>query len=158
VKWEMHRDGREDVNVDLTDKGLFNRRRFLQGLGGVFLLHLCGESDGCAGQQPQVATGGSPKKGGILKVAINADPPTLDWTSSTATATRNIAWHIFEQPFAFDHDYRVRPMLADTYQVSDDRKTYTIKLRRGIKFHDGSPMKAEDVIASEVGERRAPSG
>src|SRR5690606_10074555 len=42
----------------------------------------------------------------------------------------------------------VRPMVADSYEVSSDKKTYTIKLREGLKFHDDSPVTAEDVVAS----------
>lgn len=89
-----------------------------------------------------------PKQGGTIKVAVDADPPTLDWMSSPASATTVIAYHMFEQLFSLDKDLSVKPMLAKDYTVSSDQKTYEIVLREGVKFHDGSTMNAEDVVAS----------
>jgi peptide/nickel transport system substrate-binding protein len=91
---------------------------------------------------------GPPQKGGTLAVALNAEPATLDWSSTTATVTRAVAWNIFEQLFAYDKAYQVRPMLATGYTVSADKLTYTITLRAGVKFHDGSTTGPADVIAS----------
>lgn len=127
-----------------------NRRRFLQGAGGVVLIGMGGGGlVGCAGGSgSQQGDQGVPERGGVLQAALNADPPTVDWTSSTATLTRAVAWHVFEQLFAFDKDFTVRPMIAEGYEVSEDQKTYTIKLREGVKFHDGSTVTADDVVAS----------
>src|SRR5574341_2606426 len=94
------------------------------------------------------ARGAEPVRGGVIRVATNAEPPTLDWQSSTTTATRLVAWHIFESLFALDQDYEVKPLLAQGYTVSPDGLRCTIRLRTGIKFHNGQPMRAEDVIAS----------
>ncbi|MCH6265403.1 ABC transporter substrate-binding protein [Neobacillus citreus] len=88
------------------------------------------------------------KKGGDLKVAIDAQPPTLDPQISTTTATKEIARHIFETLLVLNPDYEVQPMLAESYKVSEDGLTYTFKLRQGIKFHNGKEMTAEDVVAS----------
>ncbi|MFJ6414694.1 ABC transporter substrate-binding protein [Terribacillus saccharophilus] len=94
------------------------------------------------------ASGGEPVEGGDLNVAMTADPDTLDWMYSGESATRKIGWHIYEGLFALDHDYQVRPLLADDYTVSDDKKTYTITLRDGLKFHNGQDVTAEDAKAS----------
>ncbi|HSB78128.1 MAG TPA: ABC transporter substrate-binding protein [Candidatus Methylomirabilis sp.] len=94
------------------------------------------------------ARGAEPVQGGVIRVATNAEPPTLDWQSSTTTATRLVAWHIFESLFALDQDYEVKPLLAQGFTVSPDGLRYTIRLRTGIKFHNGQPMRPEDVIAS----------
>ncbi|HET7265167.1 MAG TPA: ABC transporter substrate-binding protein [bacterium] len=91
---------------------------------------------------------GQARAGGAIRVATNAEPTTFDWTSSTATATRLVAWHVFEGLFAIDQQYEVRPLLAQGYSVSDDGLRYTIKLRPGLKFHNGQPVTADDVIAS----------
>ena len=91
---------------------------------------------------------GQAQAGGAIRVATNAEPTTFDWTSSTATATRLVAWHVFEGLFAIDQQYAVRPLLAQGYAVSDDGLRYTIKLRPGLKFHNGQPVTADDVIAS----------
>jgi peptide/nickel transport system substrate-binding protein len=96
----------------------------------------------------QPAPGAEPVRGGVIHVATNAEPGTLDWQSSTATATRLVAWHFAEGLFALDRDYEVRPLLAQGYTVSSDGLRYTIRLRTGITFHNGQPMRADDVIAS----------
>ncbi len=88
------------------------------------------------------------RSGGIIKVATDAEPNTFDWMTSTATATRLVAWHVFEGLFAIDQQYQVRPLLAEGFAASPDGLRYTIRLRKGVKFHDGQPMTAGDVIAS----------
>ncbi|HLW61242.1 MAG TPA: ABC transporter substrate-binding protein [bacterium] len=92
--------------------------------------------------------GAGPVRGGVLHIATNAEPGTLDWTASTATATRLVAWHIYETLFALDKNYEVRPMLAEGYSVSADGLHYTVRLRKGVTFHTGQPMTADDVVAS----------
>lgn len=89
-----------------------------------------------------------PRSGGTIHVATNAEPSTLDWTSSTNIATRLVAWHIYETLFAIDRHYDIRAMLADSYSVSADGLHYTVRLRKGVVFHNGRPMTADDVVAS----------
>lgn len=86
--------------------------------------------------------------GGTLHIAFNAQPPGLDPVITTATATRDIARHIFEQLVTFDSNMEVQPMLAESYEINDEEHTVTFKLRQGIKFHNGDEMLAEDVVAS----------
>lgn len=102
-----------------------------------------------AWRAPGTAYADAPIRGGVLHVAFNAEPATLDWMSSTAYACREIAWNFFEQLYTIDGRYAVVPMLADGLpRTSADAKTVTIGLRRGVKFHDGSSMTAQDVVAS----------
>ncbi|ASN03592.1 ABC transporter substrate-binding protein [Virgibacillus necropolis] len=91
---------------------------------------------------------GEPTKGGTLNVAFAADPDTIDWMYTGATSTRDIGWHIFETLFALDKEYKTKPMIAEGYEISGDRTVYTIKVREGVNFHDGSTVTAEDVVAS----------
>lgn len=98
--------------------------------------------------QPAAEPQGEPKKGGTIRVAIDADPPTLDWMSSPSSATTTVAYHIFEQLFTLDQNLTIKPMLAKDYKVSEDQKTYTIQLREGVTFHNGATMKAADAVAS----------
>ena len=88
-------------------------------------------------------------EGGVLKIAIVGEPPAvLDSQFSTATVTNNLSQQVFEGLFTFDAAFNPQPMLVEDYEMSDDGLTYTFKLRSGIKFHDGSEMVAEDVVAS----------
>ena len=88
-----------------------------------------------------MAQSAGPTSGGVIHVATDAEPGTLDWTASTATATRLVAWHVYETLFALDRNYDVKPLLAEGYSVSADGLHYTIRLRKGITFHTGQPMK-----------------
>lgn len=152
----MRRDLSSDNRPVLIGSEHPSRRTFMQSAGGAVLLAFgSGVLTGCGGQNTAQSGdsgggggGGAPTKGGTIDAAVNTDAPTVDWTSSTATITRAVAWHIFEQLFAFDKDYEARPMVADKYEVSSDKKTYSIELRSGLKFHDGAPVTAEDVVAS----------
>jgi ABC-type transport system substrate-binding protein len=48
----------------------------------------------------------------------------------------------------FDGKQRIRPALAERYEIADDGLTYTFRLRQGVTFHNGDPLTAEDVVAS----------
>jgi peptide/nickel transport system substrate-binding protein len=88
------------------------------------------------------------KKGGDIHIAIDAQPPTLDPQISTTTATKEIARQVFETLLVLNPKYEVEPMLAESYEKSSDGLTYTFHLRKGVKFHNGKEMTAEDVVAS----------
>ncbi|PCK79727.1 MULTISPECIES: ABC transporter substrate-binding protein [Rhizobium] len=89
------------------------------------------------------------EKGGVINVATIGEPPTLDPMSSTADLVGIVTQHIFETLYTFDKSWNVTPLLAESLpEISADGKTYTIKLRAGIKFHDNSDMTSEDVVAS----------
>jgi len=85
--------------------------------------------------------------GGTLNIALDAPPPTLDWPSNPATATRDTARLIYETLLTTTENFEVQPMLAESVET-DDNQTYTFKLREGIKFHNGQEMTSEDVVAS----------
>lgn len=84
----------------------------------------------------------------VLNIAIDTTPPTLDQPISTSASTRDVSRLIFESLATTDADFNPIPMLADTIDISDDLKVYTFNLRKGVKFHNGEEMTAEDVIAS----------
>ncbi|NIX76357.1 ABC transporter substrate-binding protein [Microvirga terricola] len=87
--------------------------------------------------------------GGIVNVATIGEPPTLDPMVSTADLVGIVTQHFFETLFTFDKDWNVTPLLAESLpEITDGGKTYTIKLRTGVTFHDGSAMTADDVVAS----------
>ncbi|MGF9564817.1 ABC transporter substrate-binding protein [Neorhizobium sp. JUb45] len=71
----------------------------------------------------------------------------LDPIITTAHIVRNHGYMIYDTLLAFDADFKVQPQMA-SYTVSDDGLTYTFTLRDGLKWHDGTPVTAEDCIAS----------
>lgn len=83
-----------------------------------------------------------------LRVVPHADVKILDPVWTTALITRNFGYMIWDVLFAKDADLKVQPMMADHYTVSDDKLTYTIVLRDGLLWSDGTPVTAEDCVAS----------
>jgi len=100
------------------------------------------------------------KKGGALRVGILGEPPSLDLHWTTAAITDIIANHIYEGLYTLDENRRPIPMLAEGMPaVSPDGLTYTIKLRQGVRFHNGKEMSSEDVVASLARwAKQAPNG
>jgi len=96
----------------------------------------------------QAAEAGAPVPGGTLRVALTASAPTLDPHSTTHLAVREIGMHIFEGLLTFDSKFQVAPQLAEKWEISKDGLVYTFHLRKGVKFHNGREMVAEDVLAS----------
>lgn len=85
--------------------------------------------------------------GGVLKIAMDAPPPTLDQPSSTAVAARDTSRLIFETLYTTNSKHEAVPMLAEGVET-DDNQTFVFKLREGIMFHNGEEMTADDVVAS----------
>src|SRR6266550_719932 len=73
-----------------------------------------------------VAPGASemPRKGGALRIGMIGEPPTLD------------------------AKYQPVPLLVESHEVQDAGKRYVLKLRKGVKFHNGKELAAADVVAS----------
>jgi peptide/nickel transport system substrate-binding protein len=89
-----------------------------------------------------------PKMGGVFKAAMIGEPPSLDLHWTTATITQQITWHIYEGLFTYDRQYNPIPMLAESHTAAPDGRRHTIKLRRGVKFHNGKEMTSADVVLS----------
>lgn len=94
------------------------------------------------------AAGQQPRRGGVFRMAHIGEPPTLDLHLTTAVIVQDIMLHVYEQLFALTSRFEPKPMLVDTWQVSPDRLTYTFRLRRGVRFHHGRELTADDVVAS----------
>ena len=84
----------------------------------------------------------------VLKFIPQSNLTVLDPIWTTANVTRHHGFMVFDTLFATDENFRLHPQMAEGYTLSDDRRTYTIKLREGLKFHDGEPVRAVDCIAS----------
>ncbi|MGI9410135.1 MAG: ABC transporter substrate-binding protein [Hyphomicrobiaceae bacterium] len=84
----------------------------------------------------------------VLRIVPHADLKNLDPIWTTAYITRNHGYMVYDTLFATDGNLKVQPQMVDTWKVSDDGLVYTFKLRAGLKWHDGKPVKSEDCIAS----------
>ncbi|MFX8223288.1 ABC transporter substrate-binding protein, partial [Acinetobacter baumannii] len=70
----------------------------------------------------------------------------LDPTAGAASAIAEIVqYNIFETLTKINSDGSVSPLLAESWEVSPDLKTYTFKLRKGVKFQNGEPFNAAAV-------------
>ncbi len=92
----------------------------------------------------------TPKRGGVLRVAMEAEPPSLDPHTTTATIVMVEAMHWLEAPFTQGGEYEIIPELAESYKMSDDLKSWEITFRKGVLFHNGKEMTTEDAAASIV--------
>lgn len=83
--------------------------------------------------------------GSTLRIGLAEDPDVLDPTLARTYVGRIVFASICDKLFDIDEKVNIVPQLATGYEVSPDGKTVTIKLRPGVKFHDGDVMDAEAV-------------
>jgi peptide/nickel transport system substrate-binding protein/oligopeptide transport system substrate-binding protein len=86
--------------------------------------------------------------GGELRLALPTDPPTLDPVRVEDTTSFQVGVQIMEGLLELDEDLNLTPVIAERWTVSPDRRTYTFHLRRGVKFHNGRELTAEDCVYS----------
>ena len=84
----------------------------------------------------------------VLRVVMHSDLKIVDPIWTTAYIVRNHGYMVYDTLFAQDANGEIKPQMADTYAVSDDKLTHTITLRDGLLWHDGAPVTAEDCAAS----------
>ena len=83
-----------------------------------------------------------------FRAVVHADLKIVDPIWTTAYISRNHGYMVWDTLFASDEKFEIQPQMAESGTVSEDGLTYTIKLRPGLKWHDGSPVTPEDCIAS----------
>src|SRR4051794_28344501 len=110
-----------------------------------------------AGFTPMAPAIAQPAKTATLRFVPQANLTLLDPVFTTATVTSNHGYYVFDTLFSCAADGRPKPQMAEDYQVSADKRVWRIRLREGLKFHDGSPVLARDCAASlERWSRREP--
>jgi len=89
------------------------------------------------------------KQNTTLVVARARDATILDPARATDVDSADTLFQIFETLVAYDTDsFEVKPNLAVSWRQSTDLKTWTFKLRKGVRFHDGTEMEADAVVFS----------
>ena len=82
----------------------------------------------------------------VAVIAITLEPPGLDPTTGAAASIGEVVhYNVLEGLTKINVDGSVTPLLAESWTVQPDGKSYTFKLRRGVKFHDGEAFDASDV-------------
>src|ERR1700748_3487789 len=89
-----------------------------------------------------------PTNARVLKFVPQANLTILDPIITTAAVTLNHGWMVWDTLFGVNAAQQAKPQMAERYTVSDDGRTYLIKLRQGLKWHDGEPVLARDCAAS----------
>lgn len=83
-----------------------------------------------------------------LRFVPQANLTVLDPIVTTATVTANHGFHVFDTLYGVDAELKPRPQMAEGHEVAADGLTWQIRLREGLVFHDGTPVRSRDCIAS----------
>lgn len=96
----------------------------------------------------KTALAATPKKGGKIKFASDLHGPsdTLDPGLNTSTIDYSRGRSVYNSLCQINDDLSTRPELAEEYSANADNTEWTFKLRKGVKFHDGSNFTADDVV------------
>ena len=145
----------ENALVDDLMRGRVDRRTFLRRgsvlgmglplLGGLAALVEAGcspRSAGDAGTTPTRTVGGTVKTAVAMPVGA-IDPVTVHDSGSYQLIFQCAEFLCVTQP-----DLTLKPVLAESWSHNDDGSVWTFKLRRGVKFHNGQEMKADDVVST----------
>ncbi|MBI3978176.1 MAG: ABC transporter substrate-binding protein [Chloroflexi bacterium] len=94
---------------------------------------------------PTVSPAGQAKRGGTIRVATKPDFTVFDPAHSDDYQSWTMAFQIFDGLYYFDKDGKLQEGIADGMpKISPDGLTYTIKLKKGVKFHNGREVEAAD--------------
>lgn len=88
----------------------------------------------------------SPVAGGTYIEAFSESPHNLNPVLATNDADRDLSRLIFSSLLKYNESGELIPDLASSYQVSKDGKTYTVRLKENVLWHDGEPFSATDVV------------
>ena len=83
----------------------------------------------------------------VVGIAQDLDD-SLDPHKTVKAGTREVMFNVFEGLMKPTPDGDLTPAIAESYEVSEDRMTYTFHLREGVQFHNGETVTAEDVVYS----------
>lgn len=89
-----------------------------------------------------------PAAGKTFTFRIPGEPETLDWNKAHTPIETYLLLNLMEGLITFDTKFKLAPALAQSWKVSEDGRTYTFKLRPGVKWSDGVPLRAQDFVYS----------
>ncbi|MGI8780804.1 MAG: ABC transporter substrate-binding protein [Solirubrobacteraceae bacterium] len=141
----------DEYRTGYIDRREFVRRGAVMGMSATALSLLasaCGRG-GSRDTAPVVGGKGLKSKvkpGGVVKAAINSPAGALDPVSVNNDGGLAVLGQTGEFLAWSDRDLKLQPRLAESWTPNRDGSVWTFKLRRGVTFHDGTPMIAQDVV------------
>ena len=129
----------------LLSQGKITRREFLARASALGLTAAL--SPTLLSRTTHAAT---PKKGGHLRIGIGhgSSSDSLDPATSTDLFMANLIVNMRNNLINIDANAKPIPELAESWDSSPDLKSWTLKIRKGVEYHNGKTMDAEDVVAS----------
>ncbi len=135
----------EQLEARQVDRREFLRTATLLGVSSAAAYGMAGRILGENLVDPALAQSATPKQGGILRVAMEVqkmdDPATYSWTQMSNQSRHTVEYLAITGP-----DNVTRPLLAESWEASDDLKTWTLHLRQGVMWHNGDEFTSEDVL------------
>lgn len=123
-----------------------SRRRFLKlaaAAGSGLVLGACGDQQQQGSENEPEA--GPPRRGGTLRVGLSSDVSAFEPHVSTGAASNMIRIMVYSTLLTYDKQGELTGDLAEDFGWADDR-TFEFKLRKGVQFHNGDELTAEDVL------------
>jgi peptide/nickel transport system substrate-binding protein len=105
--------------------------RVLAGFAAALLIFIGHSTAGAAGKE--------------MVIGFLGDATSLNPVVATDGQSYIAEWPMFDSLVELDQSLNVRPLLAESWEVSRDGLTYTFKLKKGVRWHDGKPFTARDV-------------
>ena len=126
-----------DRVASIDDIQSISRRNFGAGLAGATALGLIGIPS---------AEAQTPKRGGTVRVAFVGSPVRLDPHIAAGSEEWAMLRSVYDSLVWTDHTLSPKPELAESWEASPDARVWTFKLRKGVKFHHGRELDADDVV------------
>jgi len=105
----------------------------------IILLSIALLAAGCGKRQAS-----APPAQNVLRYALTTEPTTFDPVLVRDGPTIDMLFHVFEGLVQWDENNRLQPNLAESWEISNGGRTYTFRLKQGVKFHNGREVTAED--------------
>jgi peptide/nickel transport system substrate-binding protein len=84
----------------------------------------------------------------VLRFIPHSNLSSIDPVGTTGYVVRNHGYMVYDTLFATDADFRIQPQMVESWEGAGTDLVWTFRLREGLKFHDNTPVRAQDVIPS----------